>query len=32
MKKAFDIKVAKNMEVEFKRISKKFAPDPLNIK
>ena len=31
MEKIFDIKVAKNVEVEFKQISKKFAPDPLNI-
>ena len=31
MEKIFDIKVAKNVEVEFKQITKKFAPDPLNI-
>ena len=31
MDKIFDIKVANNMEVEFKKISKKLAPDPLNI-
>ena len=31
MEMIFDIKVAKNVELEFKRISKKFAPDPLNI-
>ena len=31
MEKIFDIKVAKNIEVEFKEISKKFAPDPLNV-
>ena len=31
MEKIFDIKVAKNVEVEFKQISKKFAPDQLNI-
>jgi hypothetical protein len=31
MEKIFDIKVAKNVEVEFKKISKKLAPDPLNI-
>ena len=31
MEKIFDIKVAKIMKVEFKQISKKFAPDPLNI-
>ena len=31
MEKIFDIKVPKNVEVEFKQISKKFAPDPLNI-
>ncbi len=31
MKKIFDIKVAKNVEVEFKKISKKLAPDPLKI-
>ena len=26
-----DIKVAKNVEVEFNKISKKLAPDPLNL-
>ncbi len=31
MEKIFNIKVAKNVEVEFKKISKKFDPDPLNI-
>ena len=31
MEMIFDIKVAKNVEVEFKKISKKLAPDPLNI-
>ena len=31
MEKIFDIKVAKNVEVEFKKISKKLAPDLLNI-
>ena len=31
MEKIFDIKVDKNVELEFKQISKKFAPDPLNI-
>ena len=31
MEKIFDIKAAKNVEVEFKKIAKKFAPDPLNI-
>ena len=31
MEKISDIKVAKNVEVEFKQISKKVAPDPLNI-
>ena len=31
MEKIFDIKVAKNVEIEFKKISKKLAPDPLNI-
>ena len=31
MEKNLDIKVAKNVEVEFNLISKKFAPDPLNI-
>ena len=32
MEKIFDIKVAKNASLQFKQISKKFAPDPLNIK
>lgn len=31
MEKIFDIKVVKNVEVEFKKISKKLAPDQLNI-
>ena len=31
MEKIFDIKVVQNVEVEFKKISKKLAPDPLNI-
>ena len=31
IEKIFDIKVAKNVELEFKQISKKFAPDSLNI-
>ena len=31
MERIFDIKVAKNVEVECKKISKKLAPDPLNI-
>ncbi len=31
MEKIFDIKVAKNVGVEFKQISKKFVPDQLNI-
>ena len=31
IEKIFDIKVVKNVEVEFKKISKKLAPDPLNI-
>ena len=31
MEKIFDIKVVKNVEVEFKKISKKLAPYPLNI-
>ena len=31
MEKIFDIKVVKNVEVEFKKISKKLAPDPLSI-
>ena len=31
MEKIFDIKVSKNVEVKFKEISKKLAPDPLNI-
>ena len=31
MERVFDIKVTKNVEVEFKRISKKLIPDQLNI-
>ena len=31
MERIFDIKVSKNVEVKFKEISKKIAPDPLNI-
>ena len=31
MEKIFDIKVVQNVEVEFKKISQKLAPDPLNI-
>ena len=31
MERIFDIKVSKNVEVKFKEISKKLAPDPLNI-
>ena len=31
MEKIFDIKVAKNVEVEFKKVSKQLAPDLLNI-
>ena len=31
MEKIFDIKVVQNVEVEFKKISKKLAPDQLNI-
>lgn len=31
MEKIFDVKVSKNVEVKFKEISKKLAPDPLNI-
>ena len=31
MEKIFDIKVANNMEVEFKKISKKFAHETLNL-
>ena len=31
MEKIFDIKVAKNVELEFKQNSKKIAPYPLNI-
>ena len=31
MEKNLDIKVAKNVEVEFNQISKKFTPDQLNI-
>ena len=31
MEKIFDIKVSKNVEVKFQEISKKLAPDPLNL-
>ena len=31
MERIFDIKVSKNVEVKFKEVSKKLAPDPLNI-
>ena len=31
MEKIFDIKVTKTVEVEFKKISKKLAPEPLNL-
>ena len=31
MERIFDIKVSKNVEVKFKEISTKLAPDPLNI-
>tara|TARA_B100000902_G_scaffold121605_1_gene121723 strand:+ start:335 stop:790 length:456 start_codon:yes stop_codon:yes gene_type:complete len=31
MERIFDIKVSQNVEVKFKEISKKLAPDPLNI-
>ena len=31
MEKIFDIKVTENVEVKFQEISKKLAPDPLNI-
>ena len=31
MERIFDIKVSENVEVNFKEISKKLAPDPLNI-
>ncbi len=31
MERIFDTKVSKNVEVKFKEISKKLAPDPLNI-
>ena len=31
MEKIFDIKVSKSVEVKFQEISKKLAPDPLNI-
>ena len=31
MERIFDIKVSKNVEVKFQEISKKLAPDPLNI-
>ena len=31
MENIFDIKVVKNVEVEFKKISKKLAPDQLKV-
>tara|TARA_Y100000739_G_scaffold76106_1_gene64357 strand:+ start:127 stop:582 length:456 start_codon:yes stop_codon:yes gene_type:complete len=31
MERIFDVKFSKNVEVKFKEISKKLAPDPLNI-
>ena len=31
MERIFDIKVSENVEIKFKEISKKLAPDPLNI-
>ena len=31
MERIFDIKVSENIETKFKEISKKLAPDPLNI-
>ena len=31
MERIFDINFSKNVEVKFKEISKKLAPDPLNI-
>ena len=31
MERIFDIKVSENIEIKFKEISKKLAPDPLNI-
>ena len=31
MERIFDIKVSKNVEDKFQEISKKLAPDPLNI-
>ena len=31
MERIFDIKVSKNVQVKFKEVSKKLAPDPLNI-
>ena len=31
MEKIVDIKVSKSVEVKFKEMSKKLAPDPLNI-
>ena len=31
MERIFDIKVSENVEVEFKEISRKIAPDPLNV-
>ncbi len=31
MEKIFDVKVSKNVEVKFKEISLKLAPDPIHI-
>ena len=31
MERILDIKLSKNVDVEFNKISKKLAPDPLNI-
>ena len=31
MERIFDVKVSQNVEVKFKEIAKKLAPDPLNI-
>ena len=31
MERIFDIKLSENIECKFKKISKKLAPDPLNI-
>ena len=31
MERIFDIRVSENVEEKFKQISKKIAPDPLNI-